>query len=176
MEIKVKSHYTLDSFKAFVRASTFKKFNPVKCLVAFAVIWFLGVAVSIADLILIGDSTFILILILLALAAFIWLYMYFGFPILMYKSQQQLQNAEAEFTFRDNEILIYATNGLASDNSVVSYLAVTKVMETSEYFFIFISKSNAYIVDKSGLSDESIESIRAKLSSVQTVKYILCRY
>lgn len=105
-----------------------------------------------------------------------WLYIYFGLPIIMYKSQQQLRNMKTEFTFKDNEILISGTNGLISDEGVISYLAVTKVIETSSYFFIFINKISAYIIDKSAITEENIYNIRAKLSSVQSVKYILCKY
>lgn len=177
MEIKVTSNTSLSAFKAFVRASTFKRFNPVKCLIAFAAVWFLLLAATIG-LILIGGagSECILLLILLALAAFMWLYMYFGLPIIMYKSQQQLRNMKAECTFKDNEILTSGTNGLISDESVVSYLAVTKVIETSGYFFIYINKISAFILDKAGITEENICNIRAKLSSVQSVKYILCKY
>ncbi len=177
MEIKVTSDTSLAAFKAFARASTFRRFNPKKCLIAFAAVWLLLLAATIG-LILIGvpASECIWLLILLALAAFMWLYIYFGLPIIMYKSQQQLRNMKTEFTFKDNEILISGTNGLISDEGVISYLAVTKVIETSSYFFIFINKISAYIIDKSAITEENIYNIRAKLSSVQSVKYILCKY
>ncbi len=58
----------------------------------------------------------------------------------------------------------------------MEYSLFTKVYETSDYFFLYQTNNQVFLVDKSTVEGGSVDDIRNKLSSFVKDKYYICKY
>ena len=58
----------------------------------------------------------------------------------------------------------------------IEYTMLERVYETSKYFFLFQTKNQVLIVDKTTVEGGRAEEIRDSLTAKMKDKYIICRY
>lgn len=63
-----------------------------------------------------------------------------------------------------------------SGTTNIEYSILFKVMETSEYFFVFIQKQQVFLVDKSTVQGGTIEDVREVIKNALGKQYIICKY
>ena len=110
------------------------------------------------------------------LSVFIHCFAYWIFPKIQYKSLGKLADIENEFVFYDDVIKITSNNTEYSGEAELKYTVIPKVMETTKYLFIFQNRRQVYAIDKSTLTNGTMEDIRRKLKNYVNNKYIMCRY
>ncbi|MBQ2943097.1 MAG: YcxB family protein [Ruminococcus sp.] len=177
MEIKATCTFDLKSIKALAHLSMFKKANPKKSIILWTVIYAVLIAVIALELILIGYD--FLLVVLLCVSAFLILYrlyMFFLVPLIRYKNLGIVKGAVNEYIFTDDLLTVKTTGKEYNSEGAFRYIVFLRVWETSEYLFIYPNKRQAYLVDKSSVSDCELELIREKLTSVDNIKYIRCNY
>ena len=75
-------------------------------------------------------------------------------------------NADILFEFQEDTFKLSATNKNGTDSSELNYSSIIKVMESKCDIYLFISKRQGYILDKSGFEagcpDELLEFLKGK--------------
>ena len=174
MEITAKCVYDLKSVQAMQRLQMFKKANPKKRMIFWSVIYGVLVLILLLELIC-WQAEVIHLLVLMAVVMLLMCYMYFLLPRQLYKAQGKLKDAENTYTFGENSVHIVSQAEQYTGEAQVEYGLFIKVYETSEYFFVYQTKSQVYLVDKSTIQGGTAEEIRNRLSGA-VKKYVICKY
>lgn len=179
MEIKASSVYDIKSMKALVHLGIYKKKNPVLSYWIWTIIalTLISIFVIFRDFLL--DSTYSILLI--SLLAFLTVmtsfsYSYFILPIISYRSMKKLAGIRVDFVFSEDSMYVHSDSDIHKTDSTMKYEALVKVMETEARLFLFQTKSQAFVVDKSTLEGGSIEDLRKVLMAVMGKKYVVCKY
>ena len=177
MEIKAKAIFDYDSIRALTYVSIYKKKNPKKAFV-WMNIWCIGLALLIlTEIILFGaDRQSIMLIIVAVMLMLLNFYLYFGFAKIQYNALHHMKNTENTYVFHENKIKVFSIGTQYTGEAELQYSMIPKVMETQKYLFIFQSKNQAYIVDKTTIVNGTMEDVRAKLQQSSKAKYIVCRY
>ena len=174
MEITAKCLYNLKGVTALLHLQLFKKANPKSRMILWSVIY------GVLSLILLLEKIFwqaevIHLLVLMAVVMLLMCYMYFVLPRQTYKAQGKLKDAENTYTFGENSVHIVSQAEQYTGEAQVEYGLFIKVYETSEYFFVFQTKNQVFLVDKSTIQGGTAEDIRSRLSGA-VKKYVICKY
>ena len=102
--------------------------------------------------------------------------LYFLAPVRMYKNAGTMADMRKNFIFREKELYVESSGEMYRGESTVQYSLLFKAMETGAYFFIYVTKSQLFIVDKATLEGGSAEDIRSAMSAVLGEKYMVCDY
>ena len=177
MEITAKGVFDYDSIRALTYVSIYKKKNPRKYFI-WMNIWCIGLALLIlTEMILFGpDRQSIMLIIVDAVLVLLNFYLYFWFAKIQYNALHLMKNTVNTYHFHENRIKVFSAGAQYSGEAELQYSMIPKVMETQKYLFIFQSKNQAYVVDKTTIVNGSMEDIRTKLHQSSKAKYILCRY
>ena len=176
MEMKAKCVFDYKSIKALTYTTIYKRDNPkaafyflniLTAIMILAIIWLMQFSV---------DSKAISLLILYVFIFLFNCFLYVVFPKVQYRALDKMKGVENEYTFCDDGISITSKHELYNGAAELKYAMIPKVMETSEYLFIYQSKNQVFIVDKSTITGGSIEQIRQKLIPHVKKKYIVCKY
>lgn len=177
MEVHASCKMDLDAIKALIRLEMFKKADPRKRMIFWSIVYGVLLTVCIVNWILFGFNTsnfaYVLVAILAPLLVF---YMYFIVPKIRYKAMQGMRQSENKYVFLDDMLKISTAGQEYNGTAEVGYTLLVRAYETSHYFFLFETKNQVFLVDKSTLTGGTAEEIRSKLTSVLRSKYILCRY
>ncbi len=177
MEIKASSVYDLKATKAAWRAAVYKKKNPAKSFWTWIIIAAVITALSVLYQILVKQDILMWVLIgLLVFFVSMLSLLYFLAPVQMYKNAGKIADMRKYFVFRDTDFHVQSSGEKYEGESTVQYSLLFKTMETGAYFFIYLTKSQFYIVDKSTLEGGSAEDIRSAMSAVLGEKYVVCDY
>lgn len=177
MKIKAASTYDLKAYKAFIWVQMFKRKNPKHFMILYLSSIAVLSAIIIAEIILLQNSILLWCCLgVLLLLAFSICFQYFFMPKISYKQAAKLANANNEFTFTENTLYISSSKDNYNASASIDYSMFFKVMETSEYFFIFQNKQQACIADKSTIQNGTAEDIRRAVSYAIGKNYILCNY
>lgn len=177
MKITAKSKFNYKTIKSFVRTSTFRKRDPLKQMLIYCLIAVLLIAVLCVEMYLLGVSKMPFILLLVAVAMLLLeLYFYFVLPRIYYKRLGELKGCTNEFTFTDECIRMTSCDNGFSGETCIDYKVLNRVVETSKYFYIYQTKSHAFIVDKSTMQGGAAETLRQKLRPVFGEKYLIYKY
>lgn len=177
MEIRATCKYDLNSVKALNHLSMFKKAEPEKQITFLSVVFAILSAIILLETIIFGMDPvlFILFGINVILDSFIY-FCYFFLPKIQYNSLAKMKNGENKYIFGDNTLKIFLISEKYCGEAEIEYSFFVKVYETTKYLFLFQTKNQVFIVDKSTIEDGNVESIRNKLSSFLKDKYIICKY
>lgn len=176
VEIKAKCIFDYKGVKALTYVTMYKRNNPqtafhfLNTLAAFmilAIIWGMQFGV---------DSKSIYLLVLYVIIFLFNCFLYFVFPRMQYRALDKMKGIENEYTFCNEGIKVTSKHELYNGDAELKYSMIPKVMETSAYLFIYQSKNQVFIVDKSTITGGSIEDIRQKLIPHLKKKYIICKY
>lgn len=177
MEIKAKGYFDFESVKALAHLSFYKKRDPKKTLISRLIILTICFMVFVRNILFYGFNTFLLIMLAFAmLYIFIECFMFFIFPRAQYKSLAKMKDAENEYTFRDDKLNVVTKSNEYNGEAEIEYSLIIKVMETTQYLFLFQNNMQIFIVDKSTIVGGTIEDIRSKFSSFLNTKYVVCKY
>lgn len=178
MEIKAKGTLSKENTKALSHFAIYGRHDPENRLIlSFSLIGF-ALAFLIISLLISFEITaswqilfgWIILLILFQC------YLYFIHPKIMYNALGRMKDITNEYVFGESSFTAKASNEHYESKAVVQYSLIYKVGETSTHFFIFQSKNQAYIVEKSTFTNGSVEELKNKLMPLLGKKYILCRY
>lgn len=180
MNISAETKFDLRSTQALVRHSMFisKRTSPKKALIIRAVISvvFFGLAMTLSYLTYDYDM-FRLLLLGFVIMWGLLLYLYFIVPKRQYKAAvAKMKDLKNTYTFTDDSITVSSNGDGYSGSSEITYEKLYRAAETNEYFFLYINKRQAFVVDKTTFVGGSADELTARLTSVFGKKYIRCRY
>ncbi len=177
MEIHASCRLDLNAIKSLIRNGMYRKANPKKRMIATSVFFAVLIAILLCQIVLWDAwSPFGLYAFLLILAYMLLLYCYFLVPHINYRSMAKMKQAENLYIFTDDVLKVTTASQEHYGSAEIKYSAFFKVRETSKYFFLYQTKRQAFVVDKSTLTGGTAEDIRRKLAPVLGKKYTLCRY
>lgn len=103
-------------------------------------------------------------------------YRYFIFPYIQYRSLSKLKDAVNAYTFFDDNFKVVEKTQGNFGESEIAYTMVEQIIESTKYFFIFHTKNQAFVVEKSTFSGGTPEELRDKLSELLGKKYYINKY
>lgn len=92
-----------------------------------------------------------------------------------YKSYGKMKNVKNEYTFLEDSFCAVSNNEGMCGESETKYSMIEKVIEKPDYIYIFQTKRQAIIVDKSTITGGTVEDIRNKLMPILQKKYY-CKF
>ena len=95
---------------------------------------------------------------------FFYVCSYFIIPVATVK-KAPLLNVTIVFTFLDSIFAMDALTKKGSDRSTFRYSDLVKIAESKEDLYLYITKSQAFIVDKSGFTSEELNELKDYISS-----------
>ncbi|MDV3429413.1 MAG: YcxB family protein [Bacillota bacterium] len=84
----------------------------------------------------------------------------FYLPKKYYKSAEKMYEGVNQYKFFEDYFTVEKNTDEAKGNSQIKYSALYKIYEVQDYFYIFISRSQAYMVDKSRFNTSEPETLR----------------
>ena len=177
MEIKASCRYDLSSVKAFTRLSMFKKAKPEKRFILETVFFAVLEVLLLMEMIVFGlDSELLTLAVVLGVWYLLFIYLYFLVPKIRYNAMAKLKDVENLYVFGENAVQVTTGGADMNGKSTIDYTVFVKAYETSRYLYLFQTKNQAYIVDKSTITGGTVEELREKLTLYLKKKYIRCRY
>ena len=117
------------------------------------------------------DSTFKLCLIIMSfLDVFVFL-SYFVLPHFRIKKGNNI-GTELTYIFYDNEFNIDAIGHFGTENSIIKYTALKKVIKNKNKIYLYINRINAFIVVLDELNYEETDYIKAVLTNTLGAKKV----
>lgn len=171
MKIKAKSVYDYKSVKALTHTLSHRFINPSHVFMGINII---AVLLLVFCFLFLGIDLFYLFLILLMFL--MNMFMHCGLPKIQYNALSNLKDIHNEYTFYDDGFVVESKNDVYSSNAKLDYNMIVKVIETNDYLFVFQSKNQVFVVDKSTIIQGTIEDIRNKLMPVLNKKYKRYKY
>lgn len=181
MEIQASSRFDVPTIQAVHGITAFGRHDPRKRIRNCSIL--MGVCVLfvlVAEvLMLLLDSTLPPWMFLaLGVCVLMWSiipYSYYIAPKRRYRKMGVLSDLENHYTLRESEMHVVSAvgDGYRSEETV-AYAVLHKLMETTDYFFIFIEKTRTYVIDKKTMSAADVDTVRAWISAV--LPYTLCHY
>ena len=177
MEIKAKCKFDMDSMKALVHLSMFKKADPKQRMRFWTIVYAIIMAFMIFELLIWGkDTTMFVLLGVLVVVYLLESFLYFILPKMRYKALAKMQEAENEYIFLEQVIRCFTKSEEFNSEAEIEYSLFVKVYETSKYFFLFQTNNQVFLVDKSTIEGGTAEDIRNKLLYFVKDKYVVCKY
>lgn len=180
MKITAETKFDLCSTQALVRHSMFrfKRTSPKKVLIILAVIYsvLFGTAMTMAYLAY-DYHAFRMFLFVFIIVWGLMLYTYFIVPRTQYKAAvAKMNDLKNTYAFTDGGIAVSSNGDGYSGSSEITYEKLCRAAETNEYFFLYINKRQAFVVDKSTFEGGTADELTARLVSALGKKYMRCRY
>lgn len=166
MEIKASSVYDKKTIADFTRHSI-KKLTPLYIIIS-AIFVFLFV-IDLYNIIVFYAPVSVLVVHLLIFILFS-LYLYVLIPNLNYKRQKTMTDTVNEYTFYDTKLVAISTSKGMTGTSEIEYSSLNKVFETKEYIYIYIAKEKALIINKSTITNGSVDEIHDAITSQIGIK------
>ena len=177
MEIKAKCKADLNSIRALVHLGMFKKGSPKTHMIVWTIAYGFLAMLLIGENLLFGADSFLLLLLGLLVLIYLWVcFLYFVMPRIRYKAMANMKDTENEYVFCEDFFLVSSANQVFQSRGRVDYSLLVCAYESSDYFFLYQTKNQVFVVDKSTIEGGTALDIRNKLSTVLQKKYILCKY
>lgn len=178
MEIKASCAYDEKAITALNRASFIQgKSNPKILIIIFSIFSLVHITGFIYQCLNYGFITASLALTLFALAINSFLfYGYFIMPKRQCKLMAKTANLKNTYIFKDDYFQSFADNEYIESSEKSNYSVLVSVKETNDYFFLYIRKNTAFIVDKSSLNIDDLNKLQSKFAELLGKKYYKCRY
>ena len=190
MEIQASSKFDYESMKALTHVTFYGKRNPKNIFIIIsvfvgiipllpAVLAFLCVGYFSLDLMayMYTDSDFLFEIVFVAVLLELFnCFMYFWAPKIQFRNLKKMQNIQNDFIFYDDYIKVTSVNAEYNGEGEIQYSLLLKVMETSKYLFVYPAAGQAYIIDKSTITNGTLEELQDKFKQLLNKKYIVCKY
>ena len=177
MQIQAGCTLNYESIKALTHVSFYKRKEPRKTFIVrctYSVV--LTLAIFVMILVYGMDMTLLLLLFCAAVITGFYCFCYWQLPKMQYKALQGMRGLEIEYTFFDESMRVANKSDQMRGESEIRYVAISKVMETSCYLFIYQNKNQVYVVDKTSMAEGATAEVRKALTPYVKEKYILCKY
>lgn len=177
MEIKARAMLDPEAIKALTHLAMFKREDPKKRMRFFTIAYAILLAVLILESVLLGPE--VILWVLMGAMIFVYMlqcYVYFIVPKIKYKAMAKLKDAENEYIFGDNTVKVSSRSPEYNGEGEIEYSLFVRALETSRYFFLYQTRNQVLIVDKTTVVDGTVEEIRRKLIDALKDKYIICKY
>lgn len=150
MKIKCSYKSSYEAFRDFCRFALFKAVS-VK---VYSVIFFVSLFAIIAYMSIYGGSGILTtLLVIVLLMGAIMAFMYFLLPKAKYSAmyEKYSEPAEMEFIFEASFFSVYIKDNYSgrTEKTLCPYQKIYTAYETKKYFFIYMDKNRAYIIQKS---------------------------
>lgn len=184
MNVKATTAYDLNVYKAINDAVLFKGKNPIVCkALSLAIIGMTllsyGAVIILPDLIS-GtkiDAITLFPVLMLVLITVLFGIAYFVAPRAGFKKLTAVQGIVSNsFEFDEDSVKVESSSEKLSSTSNYKYTALVKVLETSEYIFLFINPSSAFVVAKSGIEKGKIDEVCNTIKAALGKKYKIAKY
>jgi len=86
-----------------------------------------------------------------------------------------IQHQHLNYDFGPDGFTISSVTPLSQSQSDLRYDVIQKAYETTDAFYLYPTKNTAHIVEKSGLIQGNITTLRLNLQKALKKKYILCK-
>ncbi len=175
LEIKVATKITYPMYKEYAIFSIYKsKFFKIANVFCFIMIIFVAFFITKTMIDYGFDIVLFILLFVLALCIAVLLV----YPVLTakiyYKSGSKLYSNEICFSFYDDHLVSETKGSDISSASNSNYNIIQKIYETKNYFYLFITRQQAFIVPKndivSGSADELSTLLKSKVESNRYIK------
>lgn len=176
MEIHGSCKYDFNAVRALNQVSIFKRRKPLGRLLFFATCFLIVTSVHLFFVYRFGDHVLQQCWYVMIFLCVFEFYLYFLLPRISFRNMKNMKETENHYIFHSDRFSISSSLNGYSGQATMEYSMLVKVYETSRYFFIFQTRNQAYIVDKSTIAAEGALEIRSRLSSALGKKYFICRY
>lgn len=177
MNIKASCTFDYESIRAFVHFTMFKKAEPKKRILIWSIVYtVLTLVIAVEMLLFGGDLVLIGLLGVCLLILFYGFFAYFILPKIRYKALGKIKGTVNNYIFSDDSLTVMSQSDEFNGESSFKYSMFTRVWETSRYLFMFQNNSQAFLIDKTTVTDGSFDDIKTKLSEFPNIKYIVCKY
>ena len=177
MEVRAKCKFDPASIRALSHLQFYGKYNP-KVRMRLRMCFYLAVlSLFVVNIILFGfEQKFLTMFVVCLLVIFFECFAFFIYPKIQFRAMAKLQYASNEYTFCDDVLKVVTVSDYFQGNEELRYSLFIKVYETSAFFFLFQTKTQVLIVDKSTIENGTEEEIRNQLTASMQGKYIVCHY
>ncbi len=176
MEIRAKCKFDFDSIKALTHLSLFKKANPKKRFITWSIVSAALAIVIVLEMLIFSDTDLVELLCVDIVLVLLECYLYFLLPKIRYKALAKMKNTQNEYVFLDNVLKTVTKSQEYNGEAEIEYSLFVKVYETTNYFFLYQTNNQVFIVEKATVEGGTVEDIRNKLSVYVKDKYIVCKY
>ena len=177
MEIHATSRYDQTAVAALCRMFRVKKTTP---MIHLALMLFAYAVVTVICIALVKSQGFDLfttvLLTVCAVGLCAELLIFFVFPRIQYKNLGDLRDAENRFVFRETDFTVTTMGKSQNAEAHITYSALVRVVETKAYLFLFQTKNQTFIVDRSTLSSEDMTELRRNIATNIGKRYSIYRY
>lgn len=173
-EVSVKTEYTQDNMLKFFKFNLFSRNKAV--VIGFISLYAALFAFNIYNVVAklsrgtkLGMNDYLAIVIVVFCSY--WIYSrFFIMPKKLAKRNDTGKTLVSEVVVSDSGLSINISDADGSDSQTLAYSEIFKVYETEGFFYVFRTKAYAYILDKNGCTQGSVEGLRALFSAHCTKK------
>ncbi len=160
---------------AAVRALTIyqlcRKHRPRNVALLFGIVFGLAYALFFYNTFVLQLSAELPYLLLLFFVIPACLFLLFLLPRITYRNMKQFRDMENRYTFTETELVAESD----IDRATMPYQMLNEVSETDRYFFFWLHRGSAFVVDKTTLVGGTADDVRTAVV-LHARKYIRCRY
>lgn len=177
MEIAFSTTMDKKTVKAFYRVCLYAR-NPKKSMVIYTACLSVLAAIDLWQAYTYGWPTRQIVLsVIMALAAISQPFLYYVLPEIKFRAYAKRQTPTIHFVFGDEEVQVFAETSDFEDKAKIKYAMIDRVKETKDYFYIYMSKRQAFVVDKATAVGGTAEEVRNKLMScLENKRYKILKY
>ncbi|MCL2694872.1 MAG: YcxB family protein [Clostridiales bacterium] len=174
MTVKAKTEYTEELLLKFAKFSVVRQPKQIAVYIICELVM-LALAGFYAYLTwIVGSVSIVIAVIFVVTIPFIIPFILLHAPHRSVKMNKRLFGAVNDYMFSDDEIIIESTMRAATGQSTASYQLFDKVYETKEMFFFYISKAQAYFMNKSDITEGTVSDLQELLrKNLPAKKYIV---
>lgn len=177
MQIKAKCRYTVDVLQALVSFALFKRAAPKKGMILWTAFCMVFLVFDVIEIIAFDLPFFTYAGLIFTVVYLGFMYFcYFAVPKIRYKAMSVPEVLEIEYAFYDDRIEIFTAKAGKIYIKEIAYSKLTKVAETSKYWFLYFEGKRTYLVDKRTLENGKVDDVRLRLGVFVGNKYYLCEY
>ncbi len=147
----------------------FKRIRTLNIIII--VIFALGFLLDLYGVCAFGDDPLTLITMPLMIVIYC-LAFYVLIPHILVKSAMKKGTETVNsYTFTETKFTVNSSTEGMSGTSEVEYSGLVKATENKEFFYLYILKNQAFIVDKSGFTEQEIKELRTVIEQALDKKY-----
>lgn len=161
----IKSLYTIESYKAFQKL-LYKKIKILSYITSFILV-ILGVI-----LIYFGFFGYSYVVLGVALPIFIHVFTRYIENESIKKNSLLMQSVSQTFHFREDRVKLHQTSIVSTFEDEYFYNELVSVYKNKKYYFLFVTRTQAFIVDKEGFISGNEKELDELLKNVLKEKFI----
>ncbi|MBR3891160.1 MAG: YcxB family protein [Bacilli bacterium] len=153
-----KSLYTIEGYKSFLKL-LYKKVKLLSYITSF-ILFCIGIL-----LMFFGFRGYVYIVFSLALICFVYFFINILESESIKKNALLISATQQIFTFHEDEFSLVQTSRIGQFEDKYSYSELFSAYKTKEYYFLFVNRTQAFIVDLNGFLEGKEEELDDLLKS-----------